>query len=122
MKRSTKCLNGFFYIECKLQLWCLTILWKSRWMGGGVIELGNPEGRGLKQFWKFRCKGGGGSKNRAFCCGGVDFFWKNPFEPNANWFNYAFTFTIFKLLNGHYLICFLEKTNTQKLSTDMDFN
>ena len=31
-------------------------------MGGGVIELGNPEGRGLKQFWKFRCKGGGGGQ------------------------------------------------------------
>ena len=79
-------------------------------------------GGGSSSFGNSGVRGGGGSKNRALCCGGVDFFWKNPFEPNANWFNYAFTFTIFKLLNGHYLICFLEKTNTQKLSTDMDFN
>ena len=33
-------------------------------MGGGrrVFELGNPEGRGFKQFWKFRWKGGGVKK------------------------------------------------------------
>ena len=29
-------------------------------MGGGVFKLGNPEGRGLKQFWKSRWMGGGG--------------------------------------------------------------
>jgi len=38
------------------------ILWKSRWVGGGggVFEIGNPEGRRgmLKQFWKSRWKGG----------------------------------------------------------------
>ena len=47
-------------------------------MGGGVFELGNPEGRGggLQQFWKFRWKGG--SKNHAFSHGGVDFSWNNP--------------------------------------------
>ena len=44
MKRSSKCLKGFFYIEGKLKLQCLTILWKSRWVGG-VFELANPEGR-----------------------------------------------------------------------------
>ena len=47
MKRSSKCLKGFFYIEGKLKLQCLTILWKSRWVGG-VFELGNPEGRGTQ--------------------------------------------------------------------------
>ena len=45
--------------------------------GGGVFELGNREGRGLKQFWKSRWMGGG-AKNCAFRCGSVDFFWNNP--------------------------------------------
>ena len=64
-------------------------------MGGGVFKLGNPEGRGLKQFWKSRWMGGG-SKNRAFRCGGVDFFWNNPLSllsPHALFFfstSYAF--------------------------------
>ena len=33
-------------------------------VGGGVFELGNPEGRGggLKQLWKSRWEGGGGKK------------------------------------------------------------
>ena len=42
--------------------------------GGGVFKLGNPGE--LKQFWKSRWMGG--SKNRAFRRGGVDFFWNNP--------------------------------------------
>ena len=45
-------------------------------MGGGVFEIGNPEGRGgvLEQFWKSRWKGGE-SKNMPFIGGGgVDFF------------------------------------------------
>ena len=56
MKRSSKCLKGFFYIEGKLKLQCLTILWKSRWVGGslnleilrggGSSSFGNPGGRG----------------------------------------------------------------------------
>ena len=63
-------------------------------MGGGVFELGNPErrgaqavleiqvGGGLKQFWKSRWEGG--SKNRDFRRGGVDFFWNNPMGSNDN--------------------------------------
>ena len=38
-----------FCIMCKLKLWYLTILWKTRWVGWGG---------GLKQFWKSRWKGG----------------------------------------------------------------
>ena len=43
---------------------------------GGSLNLEILGGGGLKQFWKSRWKGG--SKNRAFCRGGVDFFWNNP--------------------------------------------
>ena len=50
-------------------------------MGGGVVELGNPEWRGLKQFWKSRWMGG--SKNRAFHRGGLDVFWNNPFVATS---------------------------------------
>ena len=32
------------------------------WGRGWVFELGNPEGRGLKEFWKSRWMGGGGVK------------------------------------------------------------
>ena len=75
MKRSSNCLKGFFYIEGKLKLQCLTILWKSRWVGGS-LNLEILRGGGLKQFWKSRWEWG--SKNRAFHRGGVDFFWNNP--------------------------------------------
>ena len=45
--------------------------------GGGFFELRNPKGRGgLQQFWNSRWKKG--SKQCAFCHGGVDFFWNNP--------------------------------------------
>ena len=45
--------------------------------GGGVFELGNPEGKGGSS--SFGNPGGsGGQKNRAFRRGGVDFFWNNP--------------------------------------------
>ena len=50
-------------------------------MGGAVFELGNLEGRGgLKQFLKFRWKGGGVKKPCLLSGGGgVDFFWNyNP--------------------------------------------
>ena len=73
MKRSSKCLKGFFYIKGKLKVQCLTILWKSRW----VFELGNPEGRGAQAVLEIQV-GGGGSKNCAFRRGGVNFFWNNP--------------------------------------------
>ena len=80
MKRSSKCLKGFFYIEGKLKLRCLTILWKSRWVGGS-LNLEILRGGGLKQFWKSRWKGG--SKNLAFRRGGGGFFWNNPFFKNV---------------------------------------
>ena len=43
--------------------------------GGGSLNLEILRGGGLKQFWKSRWEGG--SKNRAFRHGGVDFFWNN---------------------------------------------
>ena len=48
--------------------------------GGGVFELGNPDGRGAQTVLEIQVEGGGGggSKNRAFRRGGVDFFWNNP--------------------------------------------
>ena len=63
--------KGFFYIECKLKLRCLTILWKSRWVGGGGL-------------WTLKSWGEGGSKNRAFRREGVDFLWNNPFWLGAS--------------------------------------
>ena len=53
-------------------------------MGGGVFELGNPEGRGAQAVLEIQV--GGGSKNRAFHCGDVGFFWNNPIKhfPNIN--------------------------------------
>ena len=33
---------------------------------GGSLDLEILRGEGLKQFWKFRWKGGGGQKNDAF--------------------------------------------------------
>ena len=45
--------------------------------GGGVFELGNPEGRGAQAVLEIQVERGG-SKNRAFRHGGVDFFWNNP--------------------------------------------
>ena len=59
IKRSPKCLKGFFYIECKLKLRCLTVLWKSRRVGGGgVFQLGNPEGRGAKAVLEIQAEAG----------------------------------------------------------------
>ena len=51
-------------------------------MGGGVFELGNPEGKGgmLKQFWKPRWKRGGPKICLPSGGGGVDFFWNKPFN------------------------------------------
>ena len=43
---------------------------------GGSLNLEILRGGELKQFWKSRWMGG--SKNRAFRRGGVDFFWNNP--------------------------------------------
>ena len=38
---------------------CLTISWKSRWLGGPLnLEILREGGGGLKQFRKFRWKGG----------------------------------------------------------------
>ena len=44
--------------------------------GGGVFELGNPEGRGAQPVLEIQV--GGGLKNRPFRCGSVNFFWNNP--------------------------------------------
>ena len=41
-------------------------------------NLGNLVGMGVKEVWKSRWEGGGGSKNVAIREGGVDFFWNNP--------------------------------------------
>ena len=92
MKRSSKCLKGFFYIEGKLKLRCLTILWKSRWVGG-VFELGNPKGMGAQAVLEIQV-GGGGVKNRAFRHGGVDFFWNNPLPVSSNPLKGPFLFLI----------------------------
>ena len=46
---------------------------------GGSLNFEILRGGELKEFWKSRWKGGG-SKNRAFHHGGVDFFWNNPFN------------------------------------------
>ena len=42
-------------------------------MGGGVFELGNPEGRGAQAVLEIQVDGGG-----AFYRADVDFFWNNP--------------------------------------------
>ena len=87
IKRSSKCLKEFFHIECKVKSRCLTILWKSRWVGA-PFNLQILSGGGLKQFCKSRWMGGGGSKNRAFCRGGVDFFWNNPIQDSPDFAPY----------------------------------
>ena len=49
--------------------------------GGGVFELGNPGGRGLKQFWKSRWMGGGGGVKKPYLLSWElvwIFFWNNP--------------------------------------------
>ena len=47
-------------------------------MGGGVLQLGDPEWRGAQAVLEIQVDGG--LKNRTFCPGGVDFFWKNPMQ------------------------------------------
>ena len=49
---------------------------------GYSLNLEILSGGGLKQFWKSRCMGG--SKNRAFRRGCVDFFWNNPILRNED--------------------------------------
>ena len=49
-------------------------------MGGGVFELGNPEGRGRSSsFGNPGELGGGVKKNVPSVAGSVDFYWYNPF-------------------------------------------
>ena len=47
--------------------------------GGGIMELGNPEGRGgeAQAVLEIQVEGGGGEKTLP-SCGGVNFFWNNP--------------------------------------------
>ena len=46
-------------------------------MGGGIFELGNPEGRGVQAVLEIQVGGGGGQKTVPSSWG-VDFFWNNP--------------------------------------------
>ena len=63
IKRSSKCLKGFLCIECKLKLWCLTILRKSTWVGGGgSLNLEILRGGGSSSFGNSGGRGGGGQK------------------------------------------------------------
>ena len=75
IKRSSKCLKGFFYIECKVKSWCLTILWKSRGVGGEGIWTWKSWGEGGSS--SFGNPGGWGIKKSCLHRGGVDFFWNN---------------------------------------------
>ena len=64
-------------------------------MGGGVFELGNPEGMGAQAVLEIQVGGGGGgSKNRAFRHGRVDFFWNNPLPVSSNPLKGPFLFLI----------------------------
>ena len=64
-------------------------------MGGGVFELGNPEGMGAQAVLEIQVGGeGGGVKNRAFRHGGVDFFWNNPLPVSSNPLKGPFLFLI----------------------------
>ena len=57
IKRSPKCLqDNLFYLECKLKLRCLTVFMEIH-MGGGVFELGNPEGRGAQAVLVIQVEG-----------------------------------------------------------------
>ena len=47
-------------------------------MGGGIFELGNPEGRGAEVVLEIQVDGGGGVKKLCLPSWGVDFFWNNP--------------------------------------------
>ena len=54
--------KGFFYIEGKLKLQCLTILWKSRWVGGGggvSLNLEILRGVGSQAVLEIQVEGGG---------------------------------------------------------------
>ena len=58
-------------------------------MGGGTFQLANPEWRGAQAVLQIQVDGGGGgSKNRAFCRGGVDFFWNNPIQDSPDFAPY----------------------------------
>ena len=58
-------------------------------MGGGVFELGNPEGRRAEAVLDIQVDGGGGSKNCAVRRGGVDFFWNNPLHEASCCFTHV---------------------------------
>ena len=67
-------------------------------MGGGVFELGNPEGRGAQAVLEIQVEGGGGgSKNSAFRPGGVDFFWNSPLlQKNILYFQIFHVINLFR--------------------------
>ena len=60
--------------------------------GGGVLGLGNPDGRGGLAVLEIRVEwgGGGGSKKHAICRGCVDFFWNNPMGKKVHIFEKKF--------------------------------
>ena len=67
-------------------------------MGGGVFKLGNPEWRGAQAVLEIQVDGG--SKNRAFRRGGVNFFWNNPLQVS---FKFKFQVSSFKFIKKNFL-------------------
>ena len=59
-----------FCIMCKLKLWYLTILWKTRWVGWG----------GAQAVLEIQVEGGG--QKNVPSIGGLDFFWNNPISTH----------------------------------------
>ena len=55
---------------CKLKLWYLTILWKTRWVGWG----------GTQAVLEIQVEGGG--QKNVPSIGGLDFFWNNPISTH----------------------------------------
>ena len=61
---------------CKLKLWYLTILWKTRWVGGW------GGGGGAQAVLEIQVEGGGGVIKTCLPLGGLDFFWNNPISTH----------------------------------------
>lgn len=47
-------------------------------MGGGYLELGNLERRGVLVVWEIQSEGGSVKNAHHLLVGVVDFFWSNP--------------------------------------------
>ena len=72
--------------------------------GGGVLGLGNPDGRGGLVVLEIRVEGGGGSKKHAIRRGGVDFFWNNPFLSKSVKCNFFYC-KVPRLLENSFTLC-----------------